>query len=108
MPFWKVSRSNEKMYEYKGENGLTLLLIPRPGLGVTTANITYHVGSRNEGLGLKGATHYLEHGMFKGSKNFHGKNGMWKLEELGMYMNATTYTDRTNYFEIMDSKPEDI
>lgn len=104
MPFWKVSRSNEKMYEYKGENGLTLLLIPRPGLGVTTANITYHVGSRNEGLGLKGATHYLEHGMFKGSKNFHGKNGMWKLEELGMYMNATTYTDRTNYFEIMESK----
>ena len=104
MPFWKVSRSNEKMYEYKGENGLTLLLIPRPGLGVTTANITYHVGSRNEGLGLKGATHYLEHGMFKGSKNFHGKNGMWILDELGMYMNATTYTDRTNYFEIMESK----
>lgn len=102
--FWKQGRSSNGMYEYKGANGLTLLLVPRKGLGVTTANITYHVGSRNEGLGLKGATHYLEHGMFKGSKNFHGKNGMWKLEELGMYMNATTYTDRTNYFEIMQSK----
>ena len=104
MPFWTAARSNNEMYEYKGKNGLTLMLVPRKGLGVTTANITYHVGSRNEGLGLKGATHYLEHGMFKGSKNFHGKNGMWKLEELGMYMNATTYTDRTNYFEIMQSK----
>ena len=102
--FWSEGRSNNEMYEYIGKNGLKLLLVPRKGMGVTTANITYHVGSRNEGLGLKGATHYLEHGMFKGSKNFHGKNGMWKLEELGMYMNATTYTDRTNYFEIMQTK----
>jgi len=103
MGFWTPGRSNDKMHEYIGKNGLTLLLIPRKGLAVTTANITYHVGSRNEGLGLKGATHYLEHGMFKGSQHFHGKNGMWKLEEMGMYMNATTYTDRTNYFEVTET-----
>ena len=103
MDFWTPGQSNGKMHEYIGKNGLKLLLIPREGLGVTTANITYHVGSRNEGLGLKGATHYLEHGMFKGSKKFHGKNGMWKLEELGMYMNATTYTDRTNYFVVSET-----
>ena len=29
---------------------------------------------------------------------------MWKLEEFGAYMNATTYTDRTNYFSVIDSK----
>lgn len=104
MGFWKPGKSNGKMHEYIGKNGLTLLLVPKAGMGVTTANITYHVGSRNEGLGLKGATHYLEHGMFKGSKHFHGKNGMWKLEEEGMYMNATTYTDRTNYFEVTETK----
>ena len=104
MAFWTSGRSKNGIYEYKGKNGLTLLLVPRKGIDVTTANITYHVGSRNEGLGLKGATHYLEHGMFKGSKNYHGKNGMWKLEELGAYMNATTYTDRTNYFEVIDTK----
>ena len=28
---------------------------------------------------------------------------MWKLEEFGAYMNATTYTDRTNYFAVIDS-----
>ena len=80
-------------------------MVPQNGLKVTTANITYHVGSRNEGLGVRGATHYLEHGMFKGSKNFNKKlkNGMWKLEEFGAYMNATTYTDRTNYFAVIDS-----
>ena len=32
--------------------------------------ITYHVGSRNEATGHTGATHLLEHLMFKGSKNF--------------------------------------
>ncbi len=103
---WKPTRSANGMYEFKHEkNGLTLLLVPKPGLKVTTANITYHVGSRNEGLGVTGSTHYLEHGMFKGSKHFNKKlkNGMWKLEELGAYMNATTYTDRTNYFSVIDT-----
>jgi len=101
---FKPGRQMKNMYEYHLSNGLRLLLVPRPGLDVVTANITYHVGSRNEGLGLSGATHYLEHGMFKGSEKFKGKDGMWKLEELGAYMNATTYTDRTNYFEVIQTK----
>lgn len=92
------------MYEYEGSNGLKLLLVPQEGLPVTTCNITYHVGSINEGLGTHGATHFLEHGMFKGSVKFHGDKGMWKLEELGAYLNATTYNDRTNYFEVIESK----
>jgi len=98
-------RAAQGIYEFTHTSGLTLLLVPKPGLNITTANITYHVGSRNEGLGVRGATHYLEHGMFKGSKNFNKKlkNGMWKLEEYGAYMNATTYTDRTNYFAVIDS-----
>jgi zinc protease len=98
-------RAAEGIYEFTHTSGLTLLLVPKPGLNITTANITYRVGSRNEGLGVRGATHYLEHGMFKGSKNFNKKlkNGMWKLEEYGAYMNATTYTDRTNYFAVIDS-----
>ena len=105
MEHFTPKRSAKGIYEFTHTSGLTLLLVPKPGLNITTANITYHVGSRNEGLGVRGATHYLEHGMFKGSKNFNKKlkNGMWKLEEYGAYMNATTYTDRTNYFAVIDS-----
>jgi len=105
MEHFTPKRAAEGIYEFTHTSGLTLLLVPKPGLNITTANITYHVGSRNEGLGVRGATHYLEHGMFKGSKNFNKKlkNGMWKLEEYGAYMNATTYTDRTNYFAVIDS-----
>lgn len=101
---WTPKRSAKGMYEYEGSNGLKLLLVPKPGLGVTTCNVTYHVGSRNEGLGLTGATHYLEHGQFKGSKNFHGEKGIWYLETLGGELNATTYLDRTNFFEVIESK----
>lgn len=97
-------RSVKNMYEYTLPNGLRLLLVPRPGLDVVTANVTYHVGSRNEGLGVSGATHFLEHLQFKGSKKFHGKDGMWKLEEEGAMMNATTYTDRTNFFEVIETE----
>lgn len=101
---FKPGRFAHNMYEYTLSNGLHLLLVPRSGLDVVTANVTYHVGSRNEGLGVSGATHFLEHLQFKGSKKFHGKDGMWKLEEEGAYMNATTYTDRTNFFEVIETK----
>lgn len=101
---WTPKRSANGMYEYEGSNGLKLLLVPKPGLSVTTCNVTYHVGSRNEGLGLTGATHYLEHGQFKGSKNFKGDKGMWYLETLGGELNATTYLDRTNFFEVIETK----
>ena len=100
----KPGRFSKNMYEYKLSNGLRLLLVPRNGLDVVTANVTYHVGSRNEGLGVSGATHFLEHLQFKGSEKFKGKEGMWKLEEEGAYMNATTYTDRTNYFEVIKTE----
>ena len=93
------------MFEYEhSKNGLTLLLYPHPGLSVTTLNTTYRIGSRNEGLGVHGDTHALEHLMFKGSKKFHGKTGMWYLENLGGILNATTYLDRTNYFEVLETE----
>ena len=85
------------------ENGLQVLFVPTNS-SVTTLNITYRVGSRNEGLCQTGDTHLLEHMMFGGSLHFKGTNGMWKLEELGAAMNATTYLDRTNYYETLETK----
>lgn len=85
------------------ENGLQVLFVPTNS-SVTTLNITYRVGSRNEGLCQTGDTHILEHMMFGGSLHFKGTDGMWKLEELGAAMNATTYLDRTNYYETLETK----
>ncbi|HVS54167.1 MAG TPA: pitrilysin family protein [Opitutaceae bacterium] len=82
-------------------NGLTALLLPDRSAPVVTFMVTYRVGSRNEGLGVTGATHLLEHLMFKGSPNFNDAQGnsiKQFLESIGGNYNATTWLDRTNYY----------
>lgn len=99
-------RQYKNIYEYELPNGLRVIYVLREGLEIATSNVTYHVGSMNEGLMVTGSTHFLEHLQFKGSKRFNKecKNGMWFLEGLGAQMNATTYLDRTNFYETIQSK----
>jgi zinc protease len=84
-------------------NGLQVILMPNPIAPVAGFQITYHVGSRDEGIGYTGATHLLEHLMFKGSDKFNKekKNNIDQLENVGAILNATTWLDRTNYFEVL-------
>lgn len=85
------------------KNGLRVLYKNEQCAPVAGVMVTYLVGSKHEATGYTGATHLLEHLMFKGSKHFPKKNGMSvidRLEEKGAVMNATTWLDRTNYFEV--------
>ncbi len=88
--------------EYRLEsNGLTVLLLPEKSAPVATFMVTYHVGSRNEVNGTTGATHLLEHLMFKGTHVHDRSLGTGfdqVLERVGAETNATTWLDRTNYF----------
>lgn len=82
-------------------NGLQVLVKPDHSAPVVTFQVTYRVGSRNEVTGTTGATHLLEHLMFKGSQNFNDPQGnsiKQYLEAVGAGFNATTSFDRTNYF----------
>ncbi|MFA6286825.1 MAG: pitrilysin family protein [Opitutaceae bacterium] len=82
-------------------NGLQVLVLPDHSAPVATFMVTYRVGSRNEGLGVTGATHLLEHLMFKGSAAHNRADGTsidQLLERVGAQYNATTWLDRTNYF----------
>src|SRR5260221_10296833 len=55
--------------EYRlDSNGLTVLLVPDHSAPVGTFQVTYEVGSRKQGTGTTGATHILQHMMFKGSE----------------------------------------
>src|SRR3989338_1085716 len=86
------------------KNGLRVLLWEDHSAPVVALNVTYLVGSRNEAVGHTGATHLLEHLMFKGSRKFNKKNGkgIWSyLGGTGAHMNATTWFDRTNYYELL-------
>lgn len=85
-------------------NGLRILLAPDHSVPVAGCMVTYHVGSRNEATGYTGATHLLEHLMFKGSEKFNPEKGTQMdklLEGKGAMINATTWYDRTNYYEVV-------
>ena len=82
-------------------NGLTVLLMPVDSAPVVTFMVTYRVGSRNEVTGTTGATHLLEHLMFKGSAAYNDEKGnsvKTFIDTVGGNLNATTWVDRTNYF----------
>ncbi len=87
-------------------NGLRVLLLQNRVAPVLTFAVVYHVGSRNESVGHTGATHLLEHLMFKGTPEFDRAKGTAVaavLEALGARFNATTWFDRTNYYETIPS-----
>ncbi|MEA3175242.1 MAG: zinc protease [Gammaproteobacteria bacterium] len=99
---FKLIKSLGGIEEYRLEaNGLTVLIAPDHSAPVVTFEVTYQVGSRNEVTGTTGATHILEHLMFKGSDAFNDAKGnsiKQYLERVGGQFNASTSFDRTNYF----------
>ncbi len=88
-------------------NGLRVLLVPQAEVPVVAVCIVYHVGSRNEATGHTGATHLLEHLLFKGSQRFDpaaGRSVARELERVGAGFNATTWFDRTSYYEVLPAE----
>lgn len=88
-------------------NGLQVLLLPEHSSPTLTFMVTYRVGSKNEVTGTTGATHLLEHLMFKGTTQrdrSKGNNVDQMLERTGARYNATTWLDRTNYYENLASE----
>ncbi|HEX4469168.1 MAG TPA: insulinase family protein, partial [Gemmatimonadaceae bacterium] len=89
--------SVEGITEYRLPNGLRVLLFPDKSKPQTTVNITYLVGSRQEGYGETGMAHLLEHMQFKGTpKHRHPSE---EITQHGATFDATTSFDRTNFFE---------
>ena len=85
-------------------NGMQVLLMQEAAAPVACFMVTYRVGSRNERTGLTGATHMLEHLMFKGTERFNAREGtsiFHTLQRVGARVNATTWFDRTNYYELL-------
>jgi zinc protease len=98
--------SVEGITEYDLPNGLRVLLFPDQTKPTVVINLTYLVGSRHESYGETGMAHLLEHMMFKGTPS-HG-NIPQALKEHGANYNASTWYDRTNYFEILPATDENV
>ncbi|MGB9179797.1 MAG: pitrilysin family protein, partial [Pyrinomonadaceae bacterium] len=96
----------EGIREYRLANGMKVLLVENRVAPVATVLVVYKVGSRNEAVGYTGSTHLLEHMMFKGTPTFNKEKNTQiaaTLQKLGADFNATTWYDRTNYFETVPS-----
>lgn len=79
------------------DNGLTVLTKEVHSAPVVTVQMWYRVGSRNEGLGVNGISHQLEHLMFKGTTDRPIQFGRL-FSALGSQSNAFTSYDETAYF----------
>lgn len=84
-------------------NGLTVVLAPDPSVPVVAVNLWYGVGSRNEPAGRTGFAHLFEHMMFQGSAHVPKNRHFELVEQAGGSLNASTWFDRTNYFETLPS-----
>ena len=98
--------SVEGITEYAYPNGLHVLLFPDTSKPKVTVNVTYLVGSRQEGYGETGMAHLLEHLMFRETKT--RTNIKKELTDHGAQMNGSTAWDRTNYFETVTATDENL
>ena len=80
-------------------NGLRVVVSPDHTVPNVTVNLWVGVGSRHESHGRTGFAHLFEHLMFQGSKNVPSGEHFEALMAQGGRLNATTWFDRTNYFE---------
>jgi zinc protease len=80
-------------------NGLRVVVSPDHTVPNVTVNIWVGVGSRHEAPGRTGFAHLFEHLMFQGSRAVRSGEHFEALMAEGARLNATTWFDRTNYFE---------
>ncbi len=90
------------MFEYKKlklKNGVRAILIPHEETAAATVLALYEVGSRYEPAELSGASHYIEHMMFKGTTRRPDTLSISKdLDSVGADYNAFTGKDYTGYY----------
>jgi predicted Zn-dependent peptidase len=88
---------------YQLANGLKVVLSEDHTTPVVALNIWYNVGSRNERPGRTGLAHLFEHMMFQGSVHVPDTSHIAQVERAGGSLNASTWLDRTNYYDTVPS-----
>ncbi len=90
------------VHEYQLNNGMKIVIKEDHRAPVVVSQIWYKVGSSYEYGGITGASHVLEHMMFKGTKK-HGPNEFSRIIAAnGGRENAFTGQDYTAYFQQLE------
>ncbi len=89
-------------------NGLRVIVSEDHTVPNVAVNLWVGVGSRHEAPGRTGFAHLFEHLMFQGSRNVASGEHFTALMDEGARLNATTWFDRTNYFETVPTGALDL
>ncbi len=86
-------------------NGMSVLLVPQKAATSMTLLVLCRVGSRYESREINGASHFIEHLMFKGTtKRPNTQIISRELDRYGAEYNAYTDKDVTGYYIKMDAQ----
>lgn len=102
------STMNEPLTKLTLSNGLKVLLKEIHTSPIISQWIWYRVGSRDEVPGLTGASHWVEHMMFKGTPEFPLGALDRAISREGGYLNAFTFLDWTSFFETLPAEKYDL
>ncbi|MET0214680.1 MAG: pitrilysin family protein [Vicinamibacterales bacterium] len=81
------------------DNGLRVLVQEVHTAPLASVWCWYRVGSKNEGPGRTGASHWVEHMNFKGTRNIPRDQVKGIIEQFGGTWNGYTWVDQTTYLE---------
>ncbi|MBU1915626.1 insulinase family protein [Patescibacteria group bacterium] len=85
--------------QHKLKNGTRVITIPHADTAAVTVLALYEVGSRYENAALSGASHFIEHLMFKGTRRRPTTLDISRdLDSVGADYNAFTAKDYTGYY----------
>jgi zinc protease len=99
---------NETITQFTLANGLQVLLKEMHTSPIVSQWIWYRVGSRDEVPGITGASHLVEHMMFKGTPQFPLGVLDRAVSREGGYLNAFTFLDWTAFFETLPADKAEI
>ena len=113
VPLAAFGQKQRKLFPYNYTvddlpNGLRLITVPTDYPNLVAFLAVVQTGSRNEiEPGKSGYAHFFEHLMFRGSQNYTPEQRDSLLKRAGAEANATTYDDKTIYYETFSKEDLD-
>ncbi len=90
------------------KNGLRVLSLVDTHAAVSTFQVWYDTGSRNERPGITGISHLFEHMMFKGTKKVLPEEHARQIQAVGGVNDAATTWDMTYYWQALPPDQLDL
>ena len=99
----QVAASSPPPARFELPNGLRVWVQEDHSRPVALVHVTYHAGSLNEGPGLTGIAHYVEHMVYRATENVRNEDVYGYIDRIGGRYTGGTWPDVTRYAETVPS-----